>query len=73
MLKKCWKEYIKWLKTEWKHAWGTLVDSITTFIDAIFVWIYTILGSVIAGFWKLFLKPILAWIQELIKNWIKKI
>ena len=72
MLKKYWKEYTDWLKKQWKEAWIAFKNVLYSLVEGIFIWLYTIFGSIIGGFWSLFLKPLLEglknWITELIKK-----
>jgi len=73
MFKKCWKEYVAWLKAQWKEAWGSLRDALITLADAVITWAYTILGSVFWGLWQLVVKPMAEYFKKVITDWLNGI
>lgn len=71
--KQCWKEFTEWFCAQWEYAWSLLKISIIDLVSACFEWAKAILGSAVAGLWKLVLKPVGKWCYETIIEWIKKI
>lgn len=73
IFKTCWKEYTTWFKAEWKNAWHILSETFISLIEAVWEWLYAIIGSAVGGLWKIVLKPVLVAIKEYVINWIKRI
>lgn len=73
MLKTYWNEYKLWVKQQWESAWVLLKEAFVTFIIALFAWLYSIVGSVFMGFWKLVLSPMIEYIKQKFIAWFKKI
>lgn len=73
MFRTYWNEYRLWIKQQWESAWILLKEAIITFIIALFAWIYSILGSVFMGLWKLVLSPMIEYIKQKFIDWFKKI
>ena len=71
--KQCWIEYKMWFCEEWKNAWYILREAVVSMISAAFQWVYTIIGALFGGFWKLVLKPVLHYINKLLVDLIKKL
>lgn len=71
--KQCWEEFIVWFEEQWKFAWDILRESIVGLTLAVFAWLKTIFGGVLAGLWKLVIKPVGKWCCDKFVEWIKKI
>jgi hypothetical protein len=73
MFRTYWNEYKLWIKQQWKSAWFVLRDAIIIFISALYTWIYSILGSVFMGLWKLVLSPMIEYIKQKFIDWFERI